>query len=112
MNRIYSGLLRYVRPAPDYSRSDATSVILCMSNAESDMDFLEPIIWEENRQGASMPLDSLIILSRLRQERRISINDILLIYLSMDLVVSYTEKWGQSGDCRRDEKFVIFYYPV
>jgi ATP-dependent DNA helicase RecG len=70
-------LLRYGRPAPDYSRSDATSVILCMSNAESDMDFLEPIIQEENRQGASMPLDSLIILSRLRQERRISINDIV-----------------------------------
>ena len=77
IDRIYSGLLRYGRPAPDYSRSDATSVILCMSNAESDMDFLELIIKEENRQGASMPLDSLIVLSRLRQERRISINDIV-----------------------------------
>lgn len=76
IDRIYSGLLRYGRPAPDYSRSDSTSVILCMSNVESDMDFLELIIQEENRQGGPMPLDSLIILSRLRQERRVSINDI------------------------------------
>ncbi len=76
IDRIYSGLLRYGRPAPDYSRSDATSVILCMSNVESDMDFLELIIQEENRQGGSMPLDSLIVLSQLRQERRVSINDI------------------------------------
>ena len=62
IDRIYSGLLRYGRPAPDYSRSDATSVILCMCNAESDMDFLKLIIQEENRQGGSMPLDSLIKL--------------------------------------------------
>ncbi len=76
IDRIYSGLLRYGRPAPDYSRSDTSSVILCMSNVESDMDFLELIIQEENRQGGSMPLDSLIILSQLRQERRVSINEI------------------------------------
>ena len=76
IDRIYSGLLRYGRPAPDYSRSDATSVILCMSNVESDMDFLELIIQEENRRGEPMPLDSLIILSQLRQERRVNINDI------------------------------------
>lgn len=47
-----------------------------MSNVESDMDFLELIIQEENRQGGPMPLDSLIILSQLRQERRVYIKDI------------------------------------
>ena len=72
IDRIYTGLLRYGRPAPDYSRSDATSVVVCMSNAESDLAFLELVLREEERRGKAMPLDSLIVLSRLRQERRLT----------------------------------------
>ncbi|MDH5297438.1 MAG: hypothetical protein OEV91_00275 [Desulfobulbaceae bacterium] len=72
IDRIYTGLLRYGRPAPDYSRSDATSVVVCMSNAESDMAFLELVLREEERRGRAMSLDSLIVLSRLRQERRLT----------------------------------------
>jgi len=77
IDRIYEGLLRYGRPAPDYSRSNEDSVILCMSNAESDMSFLEIVLTEEERTNRPMPIDSLIILSRLRQERRLSTMDLL-----------------------------------
>lgn len=76
IDRIYEGLLRYGRPAPDYSRSDSTSVILRMSNAESDLDFLGLVLRQEERSGRAMPLDSLIILSRLRQERRLTTVDL------------------------------------
>jgi ATP-dependent DNA helicase RecG len=76
IDRIYEGLLRYGRPAPDYARSDSTSVILRMSNAESDLDFLELVLRQEGRTGRAMPLDSLIILSRLRQERRLTTTDL------------------------------------
>ena len=76
IDRIYEGLLRYGRPAPDYSRSDSTSVILRMSNAESDLDFLELVLRHEERTGRAMHLDSLIILSRLRQERRLTTADL------------------------------------
>jgi ATP-dependent DNA helicase RecG len=76
IDRIYEGLLRYGRPAPDYGRSDATSVVVQMSNAESDLGFLEMVLREEERTGRSMPMDSLIILSRLRQERRLIITDL------------------------------------
>ncbi len=76
IDRIFEGLLRYGRPAPDYSRSDSTSVVLRMSNAESDHDFLELVLRHEERTGYAMPLDSLIILSRLRQERRLTTNDL------------------------------------
>lgn len=76
IDRIYEGLLRYGRPAPDYFRSDSTSVILRMSNAESDLEFLELVLRHEERTGRAMPLDSLIILSRLRLERRLTINDL------------------------------------
>jgi ATP-dependent DNA helicase RecG len=76
IDRIFEGLLRYGRPAPDYSRSDSTSVILRMSNADSDHDFLELVLRQEERAGRAMPLDSLIILFRLRQERRLTTNDL------------------------------------
>ena len=76
IDRIYMGMLRYGRPAPDYSRSDALSVVLHLSNAEGDMDFLEVVLREEKRQGRAMPLDSLIVLSRLRLERRLTTLDL------------------------------------
>jgi ATP-dependent DNA helicase RecG len=69
---IYEGLLRFGRPALDYSRSDAVSVILRMSNAAADKDFLRLILQEEEKLGRTLPLDSLIILSRLRTERRMN----------------------------------------
>lgn len=72
IDRIFEGLLRFGRPSPDYGRSDATSVVLRMSNAESDLDFLELVIREEDRSLRPMSLDSLIILSRLCRERRLT----------------------------------------
>ena len=72
IDRIFEGLLRYGRPSPDYGRSDATSVVLRMSDADSDRNFLELVIREEDRSSRSLPLDSLIILSRLRMERRLT----------------------------------------
>ncbi len=72
---IYEGLLRYGRPAPDYSRSDRTSVTVKLSSAEPDIPFLSMILEEERRTGAPVPLDSLIVLSQLRQERRLRVAD-------------------------------------
>lgn len=76
IDRIYEGLLRYGRQAPDYSRSNTSSVIVQMSNAESNMAFLKMVLHEEKRIGYSLPLDSLIILSRLSQERRLTTSDL------------------------------------
>jgi ATP-dependent DNA helicase RecG len=76
IDRIYAGLLRYGRPAPDYSRSSADSVILRMTGAETDVAFLELVIRQEELTGRAMPLDSLIILSRLHQERRLTTADL------------------------------------
>lgn len=77
IDRIYEGLLRYGRPEPDYFQSNTSSVVVQMSNTESDMAFLEMILHEEKRLGDSLPLDSLMILSRLRQERRLTTADLI-----------------------------------
>jgi ATP-dependent DNA helicase RecG len=76
IDRIYEGLLRYGRPAPDYSASDSFNVIVKMSNAEPNLEFLNMILQRENQLGVnSLPVDSLIILSKLSQERRLVISD-------------------------------------
>jgi len=76
IDRIFEGTLRYGRPEPDYSRSNVSSVVVNMSNVQADMAFLELILVEERRTGKPLPLDSLIILSRLRQERRLVTADL------------------------------------
>jgi ATP-dependent DNA helicase RecG len=76
IDRIFEGLLRYGRVVPDYSRSDTSSVILRISEAEADFDFLEFILRQEEKSRHPMPLDSLIVLSELRQERRLTAKDL------------------------------------
>lgn len=76
IDRIYEGMLRYGRPAPDYGMSDATSVVVVLPKADADTGFLEMILRHEEQTGTAMPIDSLIILSRLRQERRLTTGDL------------------------------------
>jgi ATP-dependent DNA helicase RecG len=68
---IYQGLLRYGRPAPNYGRSDSNSVIVALPGGEADIGVLQTIIEEENRLTHALPVDSLIALCLLRQERRL-----------------------------------------
>ena len=71
IDRIYEGMLRYGRPAPDYSMTNASTVRVFLSNASADLDFLKIVLEQEESLGR-MPIDSLIILSRLREERRLT----------------------------------------
>ena len=63
----------YGRPAPDYARSDPTTVVVQLSSAQADIPFLQMVIAEEERTGIRMPLDSLIVLARLRKEHRLAV---------------------------------------
>lgn len=72
---IYQGLLRYGRPEPDYSRSDINTVFVRLSSAAADVDFFRMILEAEERSGTSMPIDALIVLARLRKERRLSVSE-------------------------------------
>lgn len=76
IDRIYEGMLRYGRPAPDFSMSDSATVMVQMSSSESDLDFLRMILDREAQTGSAVPIDSLIILSRLREERRLTTADL------------------------------------
>ena len=75
IDRIYEGMLRYGRPAPDYSLSNEYTVTLFLSNAAPDLDFLRMVVEQDDKLG-NMPIDSLIVLSRLREERRLTTADL------------------------------------
>lgn len=68
---IYQGLLRYGRPAPEYRRSDPYSVVVELHGGEADRGLLRVILEEEKRTNSTLPIDSLIALARLRNERRL-----------------------------------------
>jgi ATP-dependent DNA helicase RecG len=68
---IYQGMLRYGRPEPDYSQTDDTTVVVHLSSGAPDVAFLQMIVQAEERSGNTLPIDSLIVLARLRHERRL-----------------------------------------
>jgi ATP-dependent DNA helicase RecG len=73
-------------------------VILQLSSSEGDMDFLEIVLREEERTGKAMPLDSLIVLSRLRAERHLSIADLVLSLQKTEQEARRTiEKLAEAG---------------
>jgi len=69
---IYRGLLRYGRHVPDFSLSSLHSVVLSLSLAVADEPFLKVILEEEARRAKELPVDSLIVLAALREQRRAS----------------------------------------
>lgn len=72
VDKIYRGLLRFGRPEPDYSRTDGNTVVLQLATVEADEVFLQLVVEQENRHnGASLPIDSLIALAALREQKRL-----------------------------------------
>ncbi|MBK8170533.1 MAG: putative DNA binding domain-containing protein [Sandaracinaceae bacterium] len=73
---IYRGMLRYGRSQPDYSASNTTSVVLRMPAIGADLNFLRIVLEAENRRGAMLPIDSLIALACLRDQRRVTVDEV------------------------------------
>lgn len=77
VDKIYRGMLRFGRPEPDYSRTDANNVVLQMATADADEEFLQLVVEQESRQGGAMlPIDSLIALAALREHKRLGADDL------------------------------------
>lgn len=71
VDKVYLGQLRYGRPAPDYSRSDATGVRLTLRGGAESLDFAA-FVFEQERQQGPMTVDQMIVLNRLFHERRVT----------------------------------------
>ena len=77
VDKIYRGMLRYGRPEPDYSRTDSNSVVLELATVEADDVFLRLVVEQENQQnGVQLPIDSLIVLAALRDQKRLAVDEL------------------------------------
>ena len=73
VDTIYRGLLKFGRPAPDYSRTDAQNVVLRLPTGPADLEFRRLVVDEERRRNAELPIDSLIALGALRELKRLTV---------------------------------------
>ena len=76
IDRIFEGSIVFGRPLPDYSETTSTYVKLFIQRAEPDLAFTKMISSEENRLGRSLSINSLLILSALQSQRRLTIAEI------------------------------------
>ena len=76
IDRIFEGSIVYGRPLPDYNETTSSCVKLFIQRSEPDLPFTKMISNEENRLGRSLPINSLLILSALQSQRRLSIQEI------------------------------------
>lgn len=77
IDRIFEGSIIYGRPWPDYSESTSTNVKLFIQRAKADDKFTKLIADEQNRQGKSLSIYALMILSLLKTERRVTLDRIV-----------------------------------
>ena len=75
---IYTSMLRFGRPAPDYSQSMVDLVKLSISTEPADLAFVRMVLQEEARQKSALPVETLLVLTALREARRLSAADIAI----------------------------------
>lgn len=76
VDKIYRGMLRFGRPEPDYSRTDNNNVVLQLATVEADEVFLQLVVEQENRQNGALPIDGLIALAALREQKRLGLDEL------------------------------------
>ena len=69
VDKIYLGQLRYGRPAPDYTRSDADGVRVTLRGGKPSLEFAA-FVYEQDKAGRPLSLDELMVLNELFYERR------------------------------------------
>lgn len=76
VDKIHRAMLRSGHEMPDYSDSTSAFVILRLNSAEMDEKFVRMLVTEEQRINDMIPVDALIVLSTLKNERRATLTDI------------------------------------
>ena len=93
VDKIYRAMLRSGHEMPDYSDSNATSVVLRLNSAELDEQFIRMLVTEEQNMNQMMPVDALIVLSSLKSERRMSLADLARRIQKREIDARNTVEW-------------------
>ncbi len=70
VDKIYMGQVRYGRPVPDYGRTSSDGVRVILRGGEASLGFAA-LVYEQEKEGADLDLDELIVLNGLFFERRV-----------------------------------------
>ena len=98
IDRIFEGSIVYGRPWPDYSESTSRNIKLFIQRAKADLPCAKFVADEQNRQGRSLSIYTLMILSVLYNEKRSTIDRIVeMTNLSENKVRSAMEIMVESG---------------
>ncbi len=76
VDKIFRGMLKFGRPAPDYSYTTAQSVVLRLPTLAADLDFRRLVVEHERATNAELPIDSLIALAALRSAKRVTADEL------------------------------------
>lgn len=77
IDRIFEGSIIYGRPWPDYSESTTTIVKVFIQRAKPNIPFLRMIYEAGKRNGKSLSINSLLILSLIEFERKVTLRGII-----------------------------------
>ena len=77
IDRIFEGSIVYGRPWPDYSESTSTVVKVFIQRAKPDIPFIKMIYETGNRNGKSLSINSLMILSLIKFEHKVDLHRIM-----------------------------------
>ena len=98
VDTIYAGSIAAGGSFPDYSQSSAEEVILFLRRVVPDEAFVTMIGDEERRRGAPLPVWSLIVLSLLREHRRLTMVQLCdFSHLEHRRIVSAVENLVEAG---------------
>lgn len=76
VDRIFEGSLIFGRDLPDYSESTTRSVKLFIPRGAPDKHLVSLISEEQKRLGVPLPLNSLLVLNVLKNNRRMTLSEI------------------------------------
>lgn len=95
---IYAGSLAAGGVVPDYSQSSAAAVVLYLRRIVPDEAFVGMVAEEERRRGAPLSVWALIVLSLLREHRRLTLSQLCdFSHLAERQVVKTVENLVESG---------------
>lgn len=98
IDRIFEGSIIFGRPWPDYSESTSRTVKLFIQRAKADLPFAKFVADEQNRQGKTLSIYTLMILSVMNMERRVTLDRIIdITNLSENKVRSAIEDLIEQG---------------
>ncbi|NLY58320.1 MAG: ATPase [Gammaproteobacteria bacterium] len=78
VDKIFRGMLKFGRPAPDYSYTTAQSVVVRLPTTVADLEFRRLVVEHERATNTELPIDSLIALAALRSTKRVTADELAI----------------------------------